>query len=309
MMPKVSILIPSYNAAHFLPTSLESALSGTYQDFEIIVIDDGSSDNTREVVQSFVDKIPNKIRYFWQENKGLAVARNTGISKAQGEYLALLDADDQWLPCRLEEGVRILDADSSVALVHGNVTNIDINNKEINTPKRRVQFLNGFIFDNIFLRRADISCPTALFRRSCCDNAGMFDVNLTRLGCEDRDLWLRIAQKHKIIYIDKVLSYYRVTPESMSRNLNKMLEARLYVIDKYCPKNDQSKHSLRNRAISKIFRDRGDEFLLTEYFINARQEYLKAIRHDPLAFWPWANLIKALLGPLLSAACTVSDFQ
>src|SRR5258708_1857585 len=131
MMPKVSILIPSYNSAHFLSRSIESALSGTYQDFEIIVIDDGSHDNTKDLVQSFIDRYPHKIRYFWQENKGLAVARNTGIAQAHGEYLALLDADDKWLPCRLEEGVEILDADASIGLVHGNITYMDINDKEI----------------------------------------------------------------------------------------------------------------------------------------------------------------------------------
>lgn len=294
-MPKVSILIPSYNAAHFLSTSIESALSQTYQDFEIIVMDDGSSDNTKEVVQSFIDKYPDKIGYFFQENQGLPVARNRCIEHSQGDYLALLDADDKWLPCRLEEGVRILDADKAVGLVHGNITYIDFNCKEISTPKRNAQIINGHIFDNIFLRKGDISCPTVLFRRSCCEDVGMFDVNLSRLGCEDRDLWLRIAQKYKIIYIDKILSYYRVTSESMSRNLMKMTEARLYVIDKFCPKEDASKRHLRNKSIAKVFRDIGDEFLLKKDYKGARREYGKAIRFDPLSFWPWINWVKAAI--------------
>jgi len=294
-MPKVTVLVPSYNAAHFLPISIGSALSQSFQDFEIIVVDDGSSDNTKDIVQVFIDKYPGKIHYFWQENKGLAVARNTGIAQSHGEYLALLDADDKWLPCRLEEGVKVLDADASVGLVHGNIIYIDANNKETSAAKRNVQFLNGYIFDNIFLRKADIACPTVLFRRSCCDDIGTFDVKLSRLGCEDRDLWLRLASKYKIIHIDKILSYYRVSPQSMSNNLNKMLEARFYVIDKYCPKHDISKHRLRNKAIAKVFRDMGDGFLIKKDFNNARQEYLKAIKHDPLAFWPWANWVKAVL--------------
>src|SRR5438128_339141 len=120
-MPKVTVLIPSYNAAHFLPISIESALSQSYQDFEIIIIDDGSNDHTKAVVQSFIDQYPHKIRYFWQENKGLAVARNTGLAESQGEYVALLDADDRWLPCRLQEEVGVLDADNTVGLVHGNI--------------------------------------------------------------------------------------------------------------------------------------------------------------------------------------------
>jgi len=293
MMPKVSILIPSYNAERFLPTSIKSALSGTYQDFEIIVIDDGSTDNTKGLVQSFIDLFPGKIRYFRQENKGLAVARNTGIIEAQGEYLALLDADDKWLPCRLQEGVRILDADASIGLVHGNITYIDINDKEISTPKRDPRFLNGYIFDNIFLRKAHIACPTVLFRRICCAHAGMFDANLSRLGCEDRDLWLRISQKFKISYIDKVLSYYRHTPQSMSQDVDKMTKARLYVIDKYCPGNKDE--SLRNRALSKVYRDLGDELLINNRHLEARYEYLKAVKFNPYTFWAWANLFKSIL--------------
>lgn len=293
-MPKVSILVPSYNAAHFLPLSLESALSQSYQDFEIIVIDDGSSDNTKEVVQGYIDQYPHKIRYFFQENQGLPSARNKGIELSQGEYLALLDADDQWLPCRLDEEVKILDRDSLVGIVHGNITNIDINNNVINTPRRDVRFLSGSIFDHIFLRDADISCPTVLLRRSCCDAVGTFDVKLTGLGCEDRDLWLRISRKYKIVYIDKVLSYYRVSAQSMSRNMKKMLEARLYVIDKYCPAEDLAKIRLRNRALARIYRDRGDGFLLDNNYASARQEYRKAIGYDPSAFWAWVNWLKTL---------------
>jgi hypothetical protein len=190
--------------------------------------------------------------------------------------------------------VGILDKDPSVGLVHGNISYIDPNNNETGTAQRNIGFLTGFIFENIFLRKADISCPTVLFRRSCCEEVGTFDLKLTGLGCEDRDLWLRIAQKYKIIYIDKVLAYYRVSPQSMSRNLKKMLEARIYVIEKYCPPEDKSKHRLRNKAFSKVFRDRGDGFLLEKDYTGARQEYLKSIGYDPLAFWAWVNWIKTV---------------
>ena len=216
----------------------------------ILVSYDGFTDNTKDIVNTYIRKYPDKIRYIWQENKGLAIVRNTGIAQSKGEYIALLDADDKWLPNRLEEGVRLLDADPSIGLVHGHVTEIDINNKEIGTSIRNPQPLSGSIFENIFLRKADIVCPTVLFRRTCCEKVGMFDENLSRLGCEDRDLWLRIAQKYKIVYINKVLAYYRVSSQSMSKNIENMTKARLYVIDKYCPENDQSKHHLRNKAIA-----------------------------------------------------------
>jgi len=293
-MPKVSILIPSYNAAHFLPMALESVLSQTYPDFEAIVIDDGSTDNTREVVKGFMAKSP-KIKYFFQENQGLPSARNRGIKESTGEYLALLDADDQWLPNRLQEGVKVLDADKTVGLVHANITFMDADNHVISIPQRKVEFLNGNVFDHIFLRNADISCPTVIFRKDCCDAVGLFDTKLTGLGCEDRDLWLRIAQKYPFAYIDRVLANYRVTANSMSRNIQKMIQARLYVVDKYCPEHDTSKAELRQKALSKIYRDLGDDALLKKDFAHARHEYEKAIRYDPLAFWPRINWLKAFL--------------
>ena len=123
----------------------------------------------------------------------------------------------------------------------------------------------------------------------------MFDIKLSRLGCEDRDLWLRIAQKYKISYIDRVLSYYRVSPQSMSRNLKKMTEARLYVIDKYCPPDNPKQQHLRRKALAKVFRDIGDEFLLKQDFINAREQYQKSYSFDPLDYWVWINWIKTVL--------------
>ena len=294
-MNKISVLIPSYNCVKFLPEAIKSVLNQTYQDFEIIIIDDGSTDNTKDIVDSFKKQYLNQIQYIYQENKGLAIARNTGLEHAQGQYIALLDADDVWLPERLEAEIHVIESDPSIGLVHANITKISPTGEFLDTPIRQKQFLSGNIYEYIFLRKADIACPTVLFRKECCKQAGMFDPNLTRLGCEDRDLWLRISKDYKITYVDKVLANYRVSPESMSRNLKKMLEARLYVIDKYCPKNDQSKRGLRNKALSKIFRDRGDELLLQKSFNNAHQEYQKAIEYDPFSFWTLVNWLKTIL--------------
>ncbi|MFC1510445.1 glycosyltransferase family 2 protein [Candidatus Omnitrophota bacterium] len=292
---KVSILVPSYNGAKYLPDALNSALKQTYQDFEILIMDDGSTDNTKEVLAPFLEAHSDKIRYFYQENQGLACARNAAISHAQGEYLALLDADDIWLPQRLEKTVAVIEADPQVGLVHANITRISLEGKELDTPKRDVSVLSGSIFEHIFLRKAHVSCPTVLFRKKCYDDCGGFDPALARLGCEDRELWLRFVKKYSFQYIDEVLAFYRLSASSMSKNKEKMMKARMYVVDKFCPEGDQHCLALRKAALAKIYRDLGDEFLFEGNFDVAKENYMKAVRQNPFSFWLWVNFFKACL--------------
>ena len=292
-MRKVSILIPSYNAARYLSQAVDSALNQTFQDFEIIIIDDGSTDNTREIVERYLKQEPDKIRYIYQDNQGLACARNTGIKAAKGDYLALLDADDIWCPDRLEKGIEAIESDPGIGLVHANSTRVDENGRTLFTPVRDLRYLAGPMFENIFLRKADIACPTVLFRKACCDEVGLFDPHLTRLGCEDRELWLRIVRKFKIVHIDQALALYRVRLNSMSKNQQKMLQARLYVVDKFFPaeKNDR----LRYLALAKIYRDSGDEHLFRQQFEHAKEQYWKSISFNPFSFWTWINLGKSFI--------------
>ncbi len=260
---------------------------------EVIVVDDGSTDNTKAVIAPFTAKFSQKLKYVFQENKGLAAARNTGIRNASGEFIALLDADDYWCRDRLLEGVGLMESDFAVGLVHANVTKVSEMGNHIVTPVRDKQWLSGRIFERLFLRQADISCPTVLFRKACCDKVGLFDENLTRLGCEDRELWLRIAREFKIAYVDKVLAFYRVREGSMSHHQQKMAQARYYVVNKFYP--DGSKNPLRKLALARIHKDLGDELLLGQEFAAAKEQYKEALRFVPLSLWPWVNLLKALL--------------
>ncbi len=290
-MLKVSVIIPSYNSVQYISDALESALKQTYQDYEIIVIDDGSTDNIRDVITHYQGKHPQKIRYIYQDNQGLAVARNTGIKEAKGEFIALLDADDAWYPNRLAEGVRVLESNPDVGLVHANIDKIDKNGNYLDTPKRNIQHLTGNIFRNILLRDAHIACPTVLFRKACCDTVGLFDEKLTRLGCEDRELWLRIVQKYKTHYIDAVLAKYRVHDKSMSHNEEKMMKARHYVLDKFLTSNKL----LKRRVLASIYKENGDSYLYKGMFRESQQQYFNAIKLWPLSFWAWINFVKASL--------------
>lgn len=294
-MTKVSVIIPTYNCAKYLPEALDSVLAQTYQDYEIVVVNDGSTDNTDSLIRPTLEKYPSKIRYFSQENKGLAATRNVAIGYSRGEYIALLDADDMFLPNRLEEGVRILDEKPDVGLVHANIQRIGEGGELLYVPLRDKRFLSGRIFEHIFLRKAHIAIPTILLRKSCFGRVGLFDENLTRLGCEDREMWLRVAREYQFYYIDKVLGLYRMRKGSMSNDAAKMHAARLYVVDKFVPKNSGC-WMLRRKALSKIYKDFGDSMLLEQRWPEARQYYRHSLLCWPFNFWSWVNFMKAAFG-------------
>src|SRR5271170_5133976 len=124
-MAKVDIIIPAFNAANYLPTAVESVLSQTFDDWRILLVDDGSTDNTAEVVAPFQDRLGPKLSYIKQNNRGLPAARNSAIRASTAEFLALLDADDVWLPCRLEESLKCFENRPQVGLAYGLISRIN----------------------------------------------------------------------------------------------------------------------------------------------------------------------------------------
>jgi glycosyltransferase involved in cell wall biosynthesis len=230
-MATVDIIIPAFNAARFLPFALESVVSQTFDDWRILLVDDGSTDNTAEAVAPFLDRLGSKIRYIKQENRGLPAARNTAIRASTAEFLALLDADDVWLPCRLSESLKILRERPQVGLVYGLITGIDQENRPGITWGGNLRDGDGHIATQIYMRKVDLPCPTITFRRKCLDEVGFFDE--TMRATEDRDLWLRIALRYEVGFVPKVLAYYRLSPNSMSTDPQRMLQAQLKFIRKH----------------------------------------------------------------------------
>jgi glycosyltransferase involved in cell wall biosynthesis len=279
--------------ARFLPTAIESVLDQSFTDYEIIIVDDGSVDETKNVVEKYAKSHARKIRYIYQENHGVAIARNTGIECANGQYISILDADDKYCPERLQRTVAEMEQDKNIGLVHGKVISISEGGKVLYRERRNKRYLTGDIFKYLYTRKADIACPTVLVRRSCFDDVGLFDRRLARLGCEDREQWLRISSKYKIQFIDRFLAYYRHTDGSMSQNREKMVRARYYVAEKYYHLNQVS-NVLRKKALHNIHREIGDQLLCDKKWVESIRQYLTAIKLWPVGLWPWVNIIKAL---------------
>ncbi|HJR08411.1 MAG TPA: glycosyltransferase [Pyrinomonadaceae bacterium] len=215
----VSVIIPCYGQAHFLDDAIRSVHAQSYRQFEIIVVDDGSPDNTAEVAARYDDGLVRLIR---QRNLGLATARNNGLRASAGDFIVFLDADDRLLPRALETGVNSLYAAPECAFVYGLCEFIDQEGSPIPTPPHVAVKEN---YHRAFLRDNPILSPgAAMFRRSIFSRVAGFDPSLSR-GCEDLDLYLRIAKEWPVHCHGKTTLQYRKHRGSMSANRFRMLRA------------------------------------------------------------------------------------
>ena len=276
-MPRVSVIIPTYNCSEFIKDAINSILKQTYSDHEIIVVDDGSTDSTRKLLDTYIRN--GLVNYIYQENKGHSFARNAGIKAARGGFIAFLDADDIWLPDKLELQMKIFDTDSSIGLIHSDI-NVLTDRGEMVMALRRdfpgeiVQRHSGNIFDAFFCREIYISCATVIVKKECFDRVGLFDEKLARLCFEDSEMWLRIVRHYKAHYIHKPLAIYRIRPNSMSKNRQKMIEAHRYVVEKLSRQYNLSAE-LKNKAVKAMLREWG----LGEYrILNGIRDLAKNVK-------------------------------
>ena len=223
-MPKVSVIIPSYNAMDFLPRTVRSVLDQTYRDFEIIIVNDGSTDNIQHWVNTIDDK---RVCLVSQVNQGQSAARNTGIKHSSGEYIAFLDSDDIWNSQKLEKQVQILDDNSEIGLVYSWVLLID----ECDRPLEKVWQTSdeGNVWSKL-TKGNIIACGSVpMIRSSCIDVVGIF--NKFPFACEDWDFWLRIAAHYPFKVVKEILVYYRASSTSLSRCLSGGVEKKLQAMN------------------------------------------------------------------------------
>ena len=228
MSQLVTIVMPVYNGEAFIAEAIESVIAQTYPHWELIVVDDGSTDGTATIVRAFDDP---RIRYTYQENQGLAAARNTGIRAAQGEYLAFLDADDEWTPQFLQKCVDVLAADETLAGVY--TRNYFIDQKGNVLPQLGGRVVPDHTFRNRLLEGGFFPPHAALVRTEVVREVGLFHTQLEGQGTEDWHLWLRISQRYTMRGIPEPLARYRVYPGSMSTDASSMHANRIAVLAKH----------------------------------------------------------------------------
>lgn len=276
----VSVIIPTYNCAHFLPDSLGSVLSQTYDFYEIIVVDDGSTDNSKEVLNPFMQKI----KYIkLEQNRGLPAARNVGIQSAQGKYIAFLDADDLWLPEKLQADMEHFDKHPDIGMVYSKQINIDEKGYALDgCPKRRLPY--GNIFIQLFSEQNFIIASSVVVRKDVFVTTGLFDEQL--FNCQDWDMWLRIAFYFKVAGINKPLVKYRHNPLSLSKNRNNVLKYQKLVIDKtYNTFNDKEfgiSEKLYKKRLASHYAKTGRYYLRIGNKRLANENFCLSLKYDPL---------------------------
>lgn len=225
--PLVSVIIPAFNAAWCIDRAIDSVMEQDYRPLELVVVDDGSTDETPGLLDARQD---HRIRVVHQRNRGLSGARNTGIRQARGEYLAFLDADDWWLPGKLEAQVELLQRQPETGFCSVATRVVDGEGNEVNLwrcPEWQGDFLQA-----LFLQPAAVagSGSGVMVRRSLFDNTGLFDESLKSL--EDIDMWMRLAAVSPYACIGEPLAVILKHPESMSRNIGVMRESAIRVLGK-----------------------------------------------------------------------------
>jgi glycosyltransferase involved in cell wall biosynthesis len=191
--PLVSVIIPTYNRARMIKEAVDSVLAQDFKDFELIVVDDGSTDNTSDVLSSYADDIS----IFYQENKGVSAARNRGIAEASGQFIAFLDSDDLWLPKKLTTQVEFFNQTPDALICQ--TAEVWIRNGIRVNPKKRHKKFSGIIFEPS-LALCLVSPSAVMMRQELLDSAGSFDETLP--VCEDYDLWLRISCRFPVYLIE-----------------------------------------------------------------------------------------------------------
>jgi glycosyltransferase involved in cell wall biosynthesis len=291
--PVVSVVIPTYNRANYLLEAIESVRTQTYKDYEIIVIDDGSEDNTRESLQKQFES--GTIRYIYQENRGESAARNHGIRLARGRYIAFLDSDDLFMPMKLEKQTSFLDNHPEIGFVHSWHSKFDDAGNHLGI--RDTSVFSGWVYPEILLNWSVLIPPTCVMvRTDVLSEIGGFDEDQS-LG-PDLDMWRRITRRYPIGLIPEVLSKVRVHPGNISgRRVDAVLWFERY-LQKAFDDDPGLDTAFRRRAWANLYTNTGHNMLGEQspyHMAEIRNYSLKAITRWPFTLGAYFGIIISFL--------------
>jgi len=283
--PKVSVIIAAYNAMRFLPTTLDSVFRQTFSDYEVIIVNDGSSDDIEQWIAGVTH---SGVKFVSQNNQGLSAARNTGLNYAEGQYIAFLDADDLWDPTKLEKQVRVLDENSDVGLVYNWVDSIDENgNIQWSIRKNSVE---GNVWQKLIEHNL-IECGSVpMIRYSCFEAVGVFDKKIDY--AQGWDMWLRIAAYYPFKVIKEPLTYYRSHPHNKSKNWEPVELNHKIIIEKaFKSAPDNLKH-LKNKSYGFAYLILAWKILQSFGKVHPKVLYFQrqAIQHSPQVIFSRQNI-------------------
>ena len=307
MGPLVSVVIPTYNRAYSVGKAVHSVIRQTYENLEIIIVDDGSTDNTREIIENIKD---SRIVYIYQKNQRQSAARNNGVRVAKGDLIAFLDSDDIWLPEKLEKQVKAFQSDPHIGLVTCWSKSVNVNdpdNYAINACYARNR--EEFILD-LLLEKVIISTSQAVIKRECFEKLGGFDPNF--LLEEDYDMFLRVASEDDVFCINEVLAiYYKKSGQSLcDKTAVEEIKADKELLFRKAFNNPKLPESImrdKKRIYGALYFHSGvNSVLFSHDSVLARKYFLEGLRLHLLGFFKlkivsaaMLSLLPASVGPAL----------
>lgn len=279
----VSVIIPTYNYARFLREAIDSALAQTRPALEVIVVDDGSTDGTRELLAEYGERI----RVLSQQNQGVAAARNAGIGAANGDYLAFLDSDDAWYPRKLEQQMLRFEQEPHLGLVHCGAEMIDAEGRTLDTTTGGME---GDVAEAMLRLDREVIMPqgsSIVVPKRIAMDLGGFDVRLP--PSEDWDFCYRLASRYSIGYVPVVLVRYRLHGAGIHMNIPRMERAMLLALEKAFA--DPSVRPLRNYSYGRLHRTLAGCYFQTRQLREFARHAVLSLRYDPrnigyFAAWP-----------------------
>lgn len=266
----ISVLIPTYNRANMVVEAIQSVLIQSYQDFEIVVVDDGSTDDTKARIDEIGDQ---RIRYYYQENTGRPGARNHTLRLAQGQYLTFLDSDDLYLPEKLRVQVAFMEANPHIGMSYTQTERVMADGTPVDVLSSRH---SGWVHRQL-IRHCSIATPSVMLRREVVERVGDFDA----IRMEDIDYWIRVAEHFEVAFIPQTLVQVRLKQgENLVRDPELVLKHQPYIVRK-----NSTAYSAyyRRRVLSKIY------FSISRQFLEHKPERIgKAwqVFSLGLVYWP-----------------------
>lgn len=281
--PRVSVVMAAYNYGQYIAQAIQSVVDQSYADWELIVVDDGSTDDTREVASRFLGD--RRIRYHYQENRGQPSAENAGIALSKADYIAFLDADDLWLNTKLEKQIPRLEESPELGLIYSRRLMIDPRGRRLKANSNPC--FRGSVLPALFQQNF-ICFSSSVVRRRAIEEAGGFNEEYRHAN--DYDLWLRLALKHQFDYVDEPLVCYRTGHPNLTSHGDRQLQTAIRIMERFC---DSHPHAIHRSLRSSCFCETYCHLALSyrkQHPGRALVNYLKALRYSPVSYDVWRGM-------------------
>lgn len=285
-MVTVSIITPTFNRRRLIGETIDSVLNQKYADYEMIIVDDGSTDNTEEYIKEHYSD--SRIKFFKQENKGQNFARNLGLQQAQGKFICFLDSDDMWPDYKLSMSLEVFEKNPDVDVVYGYEKIISEQGVEIGQDK--IRRYSGKITAKLLVENF-IGMSAAMVKADEVHKIGGMDETIS--VADDYSLWLRLSSNCNFYYLDEVLGYYRITSDQISKDITARLESNLYTVTKFLESNPNViTESEKNNALCQLYSKRVRILGQSRNYRQGLQELAKAFKCNPKSQLPWRALYR-----------------